>query len=218
MFIQDPKDIKSIDLDLNDGQEFTEEEIQMYEKELLGFSMSGKSLSELISNCEYYITHKIIDLNGETDFSVEIKIAGIINELRVIITKKSGREMAFLKLEDDTGTLDVVVFPNVYDKYKSYLTENKPIMINGKIDERSENVSFIANDISINDPGIITIRISKNTKVEKLKKLKEYLTTIPGDNQLCLYFENTQMKKIIPLKVNWDNDISKNINRILDEN
>jgi len=126
--------------------------------------------------------------------------------------------MAFLKLEDDTGTLDVVIFPNVYDKYKSHLTENKPIMINGKVDERSENVSFIANDISINDPGVITIRISKNTKVEKLKKLKEYLINIPGDHPLCLYFENTQMKKTIPLKISWDDDISKNIYNILDQN
>ena len=218
LFAQDPKDMNSIDFDLNDSPEFTEEEIQVYEKELLGFSMSGKSISELISGCGYFITHKIVDLNSETDTSVEINLAGVINELRVIITKKSGREMAFLKLEDDTGTLDVVIFPNVYDKYKSHLTENKPIMINGKVDERSENVSFIANDISINDPGVITIRISKNTKVEKLKKLKEYLINIPGDHQLCLYFENTQMKKTIPLKISWDDDISKNIYNILDQN
>ncbi len=203
--------------DLMGGMEYDESEIVSHEKELMGFSLSGKSVHEMIEKLVVYSTHKISDLERYEVYKDTIKIACVITEVRIIITKSSGKEMSFVKIEDDTGNLELVVFPSTYEKYKSVLFENNSVVVGGKINNKDENISMIVETIETPDTSVneLLINIPAATDIEKLRKLKSYLLTIPGDDKVCLYFEKSKTKKIIPIKILWNEDNAKVISQIL---
>ena len=75
------------------------------------------------------------------------KIAGIIKDIRRIKTKK-GDQMAVIKIYDQTGELEVTVFPKVYDLVKGYLIKNNIVVISGRFDKK-DVVSFLADSIEL---------------------------------------------------------------------
>lgn len=87
-----------------------------------------------------------ININ-ELEENENVKIAGVIRYKKVIKTKK-GANMAFIKISDDTGEIEVTIFPTVYANCVSFLEKNNIIVIDGKmeIDEEAGN-SFIANEV-----------------------------------------------------------------------
>ena len=207
-------------LQYNDIAEFTDDEIQNLERELLGFSLSAKPISEIIGAIESAATHKISDIDENSDINEDIAIAGIIKELRVIFTKKSGQEMAFVKLDDGTGTIEVVIFPKTYSNFKDFIDEHKPILISGKIDRRDDSLSIIADKIEIGQNSsekVFYIKIPRTATPEKLSKLKALLLARPGDYKIILIFEKSREKIELPFKVAWEPEISKEINLLMEE-
>jgi DNA polymerase-3 subunit alpha len=76
----------------------------------------------------------------------QVQVAGIVNSLRTIATKK-GDSMAFVQLEDLSGAIELVVFPRTYEEAKSLLTEDALLMVRGKVDVRDERAKLIAEAI-----------------------------------------------------------------------
>ena len=208
-----------------DIDEFTDEEIQNLEEQLLGFSLSAKPIGEILKNINKLSNFKISDIfdNHITGSEgMEVNIAGIINDLRVIITKKSGQEMAFAKFQDETGTINVVIFPSIFSGTKEILTDSNPYLLSGKIDFRDEEPSLIVESIK-NEKEIITednklfIRIPKGTGTEKLSSLKELILKNPGDHKVCLVFEGEINKQLdLNVKINWDTQMAHSIEQILE--
>jgi len=73
-------------------------------------------------------------------------IGGIISSLKKIITK-TGKPMIFLKIEDLTGTVEVVVFPSIIERNPSALQENKIVFISGRTDMRDNVPKIICEEI-----------------------------------------------------------------------
>ncbi len=219
LFSEDHEKDTDNNFKLNEGNEYTENEIQVFEKELLGFSLSGKSIHEMLEGLTILSTHKITDLDRNEDYQNEIKIAGVISEVKTIITKNSGKEMSFVKIEDETGNIELIIFPSIYEKYKNILFENQPVIVGGKINNRDEDISMIVNTIGIKDKinNELIISIPESADVNRLKRLRSFLLTIPGNDIVCLYFEKSKTKKYIPIKVSWDKDSAKIISQILND-
>jgi len=205
------------DYKLESGEEYEEFEIKKFEKELMGLSLSGKSINEILAKCITFSSLKISELLKKEIKENRLKITGIISEIRVIITKRSGKEMCFIKIEDETGNLELVVFPDVYEKYKNEIYENKIIIVEGKYDDRNDIPTIIVEKLfSIKDEGDrVYINIPGNIDPNRLKLLKKYFLNIPGDNSVCLIFENTNISKNIPIKILWTPDNAKIISEII---
>ena len=81
----------------------------------------------------------------------KVKLAVQVNSIRPYKTKRGknpGQLMAFLCIEDGTGSLDsVTVFPEAYEKYKDLLVEENTILIDGEISKK-EKTSVIVNKVS----------------------------------------------------------------------
>lgn len=203
-----------------DVTEFTDDEIQLLERQLLGFSLSAKPISEILGTIESAATHKIIDLLEDNISEEEITIAGIIKEIRVILTKKSGQEMAFVKIEDDTGSVDTVIFPRIYADYKDILIEQKPLLISGRVDKRDETISIIVNRIESEENSgekIFYIKIPKSITAIKLKKLKKYLLERPGNYKTILVFEKSKERVELQFKISWNPEVSREINLLIED-
>jgi len=116
-----------------------------WEKELLGLYISGHPLDKHREKIEKGGSN-IKSVGEDTRDGMGIIIAGIIEEHKVVITKKN-EHMAFLRVADFSGSIEVVVFPRTMAECKELLGPDKCIAIKGKFSRRNDSPSIIAEKI-----------------------------------------------------------------------
>ncbi|MBU3968815.1 DNA polymerase III subunit alpha [Patescibacteria group bacterium] len=140
------KDSSSIPkLKLRDFESATLSEKLSWEKELLGLYISGHPLDNFrdkLLKREYTVKRALDGLEE----GMTVAVAGIINETKIINTK-SFEKMAFVNFSDLTGTIEVVVFPKIFEKYKNLLEPNLCVIIKGRISYRNQTISLLAETV-----------------------------------------------------------------------
>lgn len=122
--------------------DFNETEIMNMEKEVIGFLITKNPLNRYLPIVEKKITRKIGEMTEEDVNKIHI-VAGVISGKKIIKTKKDNHEMAFLNFFDDTGTIEVVVFPKTYKSLKSIIEMNKVLLMKGKVSDRDGTLSML---------------------------------------------------------------------------
>ncbi len=122
--------------------DFSEDEIYNMEREVIGFSITRNPLSKFSQIIAKRASKKIGEITL-ADRDKTFIMAGVISNRKVIKTKKNNDEMAFLNLYDESGSIEVVVFPRMYQKLKDILMINKAILLKGKINNRDSRLSVI---------------------------------------------------------------------------
>ena len=112
-----------------------------WEKELLGLYISGHPLDLHVDKVK--TIPQIAKVKETMRAGVVTIICGVIETIRVIRTK-SENDMAFIKLTDKTGSMEAVIFPKTYEKYKEILTADQCVAMKGKISERNGDKSLLA--------------------------------------------------------------------------
>ena len=213
-------DIKNVSasevITIENIQEFPEDELQSLERQLLGFSLSARPISEIIGPLEFRSTHKIFEISAEESYPDLVKVAGVLTEIRVITTKKSGAEMAFAKAEDGTGVLELVIFPKVFKDTRDFWVSGQALLITGKVDVRDESPNLLVETIetmaSLDEKKEreVYIKIPKTADATSLKKLKDLLTANPGEQSAFLQFEGGKRVKL-SFKIAWNETLAKAI-------
>lgn len=135
---------------LPDIGEFSQEELLSYEKEVLGVYLSGHPLEAYHNQWEKGITAKSIDfLSDEQPVPLKdgslVTIGGMITAVKIIKTKNK-KTMASLELEDLLGSVEVVVFPNQFERYQSLLACEQKVFIRGNVDRQEDGKSKLVLD------------------------------------------------------------------------
>jgi DNA polymerase-3 subunit alpha len=120
-----------IPYEVREMREWDESLLLSYEKDALGFFITGHPLTHYGKQLDHLVSHTISKLDDELDFNNEVKTAGIICSVKTMRTKKDQR-MATFVLEDLSGRIEVVVFPDSYKKYYANLREDQLVWIQGK--------------------------------------------------------------------------------------
>jgi DNA polymerase-3 subunit alpha len=136
-----------------------------FEKETLGFYVSGHPLDRYAAEVKRFSNKSIAELLNEGR-SADCQIAGIATDFRTRRTKK-GDLMALFTLEDLTGAVETVVFPNSYSKFEPYLAADYPILVSGRFEAEEEKIcKVIASDLQplsgIAERHARTLRIRAN--------------------------------------------------------
>ena len=114
-----------------------------WEKELLGLYVSSHPLNgfkKLFASRTTPIAK--IDANF---VNKKVVLGGLVSSVKKIITK-SGKPMLFIKLEDLSGKMEVVIFPTLLEKNPRALQENKIIFVAGRVDDRNGEIKIVADD------------------------------------------------------------------------
>lgn len=123
-------------------KEFSISELINMEKEVISFSVGKNPISVyhdfLKSKHATPVGQISIDKVGKS-----LIVGGICTQVKKIITKATQKEMAFFKIYDQTGALEVVVFPTTWESYKKVLIDNNALIIKAKVDMKDENISLI---------------------------------------------------------------------------
>jgi DNA polymerase-3 subunit alpha len=121
--------------------EWHDKEKLAYEKEALGFLITGHPLDRYLDDIKRLASCEIINLSEQTDGG-EIRVCGIVCGLKEIITKKGDR-MGFVTIEDLTGSVEVTVFSDVYNAAITLLKSDDPLLITGKLEKGEKGAKIL---------------------------------------------------------------------------
>ncbi len=117
-----------------------------WEKELLGLYVSGHPLDQYKDRLER-IGASIKKIKDNPRAGVTTVIAGIVEDVREIYTKKGNDKMAFLRIKDLEEVMECVVFPKTFLEARKFCSTEQLLLIKGKISERNGEISMIVDKI-----------------------------------------------------------------------
>lgn len=127
--------------------DFSENEKLSFEKELLGIYLTSHPQQEYINRIKDYVTHELDLLMDEKTGQI-VKIGGMIEKIKKIVTRKSNQEMAFITIGNEKGgSIECVIFPKIYEENKDNLVKDKVLIIEGKLDFKDERPVIIVDSI-----------------------------------------------------------------------
>jgi len=125
-------------------EDFDPQEKLVHEKEALGFYISGHPLHKHREILETFTTP--IDSIDSTWDGKEVLIGGIVGHIKQVRTRR-GDFMAYVELEDLTGMIETIVFPELYKNNMMFIEEEAELILKGRLDLKEDSVSLIASDI-----------------------------------------------------------------------
>lgn len=131
-----------------DVDDFTKEEKLGFEKEFLGFYLTSHPHYDTLNKIKPVITHEL-DLLEETEEGMRVKVGGIIDSIKRVLTKKTSSEMAFITISNEKGVaIECIIFPKVYERYKEILLNDTVMIIEGRIDNKMDKMIIIVETIN----------------------------------------------------------------------
>jgi DNA polymerase III subunit alpha len=132
----------------HDVEDFSKDEKLAFEKEFLGIYLTSHPQMQNLISIKSKTTHSIDLLEEEAEGKI-VTVGGIVDMSRKIFTKKTGAEMAFITISDEKGlSVECIIFPKIYERYKFFLEKDSVVIIQGKIDLKNERPVIIAEKIS----------------------------------------------------------------------
>ncbi len=227
--IADDSNKEKLEIRFPDLPEYEKEMLLSFEKDVMDIYVSGHPLDEdtdlldknVTADSRKFMTNddpedgQREESEDESDDRVHdgetVVVGGLITLARQQITRKNTM-MCFLTIEDLFGSLEVVIFPSQYDKFRNILNEGNKVLIKGHVQTRDEKTpQLIMEDIKqFSDvPKKIWIQFEKEAEVENgMKNLDEIIAKSDGTDSIVLYVrENKTRKELPPSKtINGDRD------------
>lgn len=199
---------EELETKLPDVGEYDKEMILGFEKEVLGVYISGHPLEDYIPVMEKNITRTTADFvvaEGETVPRVRDNETAVIGGMivdKVVKTTRTNSLMAFITLEDLMGTVEIIVFPQDYETYRSLLETDRKAFVKGRITvEEDKPAKMICQKIIPFDevPRQLWIQF---TDREEYRKMEEHLFAVlgqyDGQDTVIIYLSQERAKKQLP--------------------
>jgi len=178
---------------LPDIDEWDEKLLLNFEKEALGFFITGHPLQRHAATMKRFSTCTLSELAEQADRN-EVRISGIIASLKETMTKKGDR-MGFATLEDLTGSVEVIAFPEVYAQFAELLKGEEPLLVTGTVDVGEKGAKLIAtgfvllSDYHERETSVVHLALSTaGLDLGQLQSLKGVLDRHAGSCKVFMHF------------------------------
>lgn len=175
-------------------KEWDSKEKLKLEKEALGFYITAHPLDAYERELAKVSKVTTDDLASAPDGSM-VQLAGVVQAVK-LKNNKSGKRYATFALEDRVGAVEVIAWPESYQKYESIITGDDPVMVRGKLDVDEERAQIILDDLKTLDAALLAsirevrIRAPKSSLVNgALDKLRDTISRYPGKSATYLYLD-----------------------------
>ena len=197
--------------------EMSKGEMLNLEKETMGIYISGHPMDDyrnLLRNTKVVHIGDLMDEEKNFQDDQIVSVAGIVQAVKMKTTR-SNSMMAYVTVEDDTASMEMLAFSNVLNQFGGYLKENSPVVVTGRLSIRDEKepqivinrarpMSDFANQEPIPEPdapkqnrihqGTLYLRLpSEDQKL--YPKIKAILNMFPGESGVVLFFEDTRQRR-----------------------
>jgi DNA polymerase-3 subunit alpha len=176
-----------------------------FEKEVLGFYLSGHPLSDKQNDLKAYGRYRLDAVplpkeNADWRFAKIIRLAGMMTGIKKQISKAK-KEFAKFKLEDLNGTIECIMFPKTYETFGEYLIPNSFVIVKGKLQNKEGTAELIVEEIfTLNEArqkltpyvGVVNLTVSTAGFNDALSDtLSNLLGAHPGNNKVLMHIEDT---------------------------
>jgi len=182
--------------------EWDEKQLLTFEKESLGFYITGHPLNRFNDIIDKYSTADSVSLQELADNSAA-RLAGIIRNSKVITTKR-GDLMAFVTVEDMNGSFEITVFPNLYATSSQLLSVDTAILVEGQVQKDEKNINLLSNQIvpiqKAEETWTVSIHINldmSNTNREQLETLHRALKNHPGACEGFIHMQDPEKAEAV---------------------
>ena len=197
--------------------EMNRADLMALEKETTGIYISGHPMDDyrpFLKNTHVVPMGTLMDEESHYNDDQIVSVAGIVQAVKMKTTRNNSM-MAYVTVEDDTASMEMLAFSNVLNQYGGYLRENSPVVITGRLSLRDDKEPQIvinrARPISdfANEPqapaepeppaapaqlqGTLYLRLP-NRDDKLFPKIKAILNMFPGDSQAVVFFADTRQR------------------------
>ena len=182
---------------------------------MLGIYVSGHPLQDYMASMEKQITAKTTDFEPDEESGLAVVrdgrnyiVGGLISNVTVKLTK-TNQNMAFVTLEDLYGTVEVILFPRDYQKYRDLLVMDTAVYVKGRASVSEENGKLVAEFVISMDqvPKEIWIQVQNiGYFQEKQNMLYDVIRQHPGEREILIYSREEKAVKRLPSYENLSGD------------
>lgn len=197
--------VAGIDLEIPQG-EWEKALLLSYEREMLGLYVSDHPLlgvEHVLKAATDMSISQLLDDGSAMDQTVTI--GGLITGIQRKVTRQ-GASWAIVTIEDLEGSIEALFFSNTYVQYALSLTEDRVVVIRGRVDKREDQVRFTALEMMIPDiskglvgPLVISMPVNQCTP-PIVDRMKEILRTHPGNREVHLHLDDFGKVTIMKLE------------------
>ena len=212
--IADEDQKKNYKMQMPNVGEYDNDQKLEFEKEVIGIYASGHPLSDMEGKWKRVITNMSLDFavpeegeNYKIKDKSRVTVGGIITTVTRKFTKR-GDQMAFLTLEDLVGTVEIVVFPRQFDKYREILMEGRKIFITGEADIQENAPGKVkASEIKefVQVPSELWIAFKdKEAYIAGEQQLISLLSENKGNDRVMIALAKERQRKMMPAQYRVD--------------
>lgn len=214
--------VSGIELDIPPG-EWEKSQLLTYEREMLGLYVSDHPLlgiEHLLRSATDVSISQLLDDSSAQERMVTI--GGLVTGIQRKVTRQ-GASWAIVTIEDLEGSIEALFFSNTYTQYALTLTEDRVVVIRGRVDRREDQVRFTALELSFPEisqgaigPFVIKMPIVQCTP-PIVDRLKEILRTHPGAREVHLQLDDHGKSTVMKLepKITASPSLSADLKEIL---
>ena len=204
----EPETAARFDTPLPDVEEYDKDMLLAFEKEVLGIYISGHPMEACEELWQKNVTAVTTDFyldeeSGQTKVrdGAYVTIGGMITARSVKATKKN-QMMAFFTVEDLTGSVEVIVFPQNYEAYRPMLETDRKVFVRGRVNSDGENqAKLICEKLIPFDqiPREVWIQFTdKEAYTDAEEELFRMLSSSDGDSRVVIYLSKERGIKRLP--------------------
>lgn len=201
-------------------EEYDARQIQIFEKEFLGFYVTSHPLSTIRDKLPFLMTHKISQIPDIPNDKV-VTICGLVTATKQIPTRNDPTKFVrFVTIEDLTGKIDTLAFNSKIAEYNDFLQNEQRIIVSGKVSRRSDDdppIILIDTVKPVDNSNIFTIELKDELKFEELMLMKQMLCKFSGSDPVMLKLPDlTGDVKILASSMFWvnsSNDLANMLNK-----
>jgi DNA polymerase-3 subunit alpha len=169
-----------------DIDEWTGKDLLELEKEALGFYITGHPMDDYADIIRKFTSVNTVTLQDVKDEKM-VRIGGNLKVQKIHKTKK-GDLMAFCNIEDQYSTVELVVFPNLYARTHTFLSQEQVVIVEAEVQRRENTVKLLGEAIvpatqaeTLWAAGIVMLVDAKHHKTDVLDQLKPVIERYPGN-------------------------------------
>ena len=187
---QEELNIPTFQMSGTSDEEFTDTQIQQFEKELMGIYVTSHPLESIKDTLKYITTQTISDVLETPKPDSNVTLCGLLSQVIQKPTKKDPTK--FIKtgvIEDLTSRIGFVVFPKVVEKFGSEIESDQKVILKAKVSIRDEEINLQVNEVKpITNVDLVKIKYLTELKSEENIYLKEVLAKHKGENPVVIEF------------------------------
>lgn len=199
-------------------EEYDARQIQIFEKEFLGFYVTSHPLSTIRDKLPFLMTHKISQIPDIPNDKV-VTICGLVTATKQIPTRNDPTKFVrFVTVEDLTGKIDTLAFNSKIAEYNDFLQNEQRIIVSGKVSRRSDDdppIILVDTVKPVDNSNIFTIELKDELKFEELMLMKQMLCKFSGSDPVMLKLPDlTGDVKILASSMFWVNSSNDLVNML----